>query len=126
ARLCRGTAALDRGARRAAAALARRMSSFSSDPSRRLAQRAARRAGAPEGPVRIFPQAALPPGGDRRARLRHRRMNESAPSEQRVIVYTDGGCAPTNPGPGGWAAILIKGKHQKELKGGEPLSTNNR
>ena len=53
-------------------------------------------------------------------------MNESVPSEQRVIVYTDGGCAPTNPGPGGWAAILIKGKHQKELKGGEPLSTNNR
>ena len=53
-------------------------------------------------------------------------MNESVPSEQRVTVYTDGGCAPTNPGPGGWAAILIKGKHQKELKGGEALSTNNR
>ena len=53
-------------------------------------------------------------------------MNEPAPSAQRVVVYTDGGCAPTNPGPGGWAAILIKGEHQKELKGGEPLSTNNR
>ena len=43
-----------------------------------------------------------------------------------VVIYTDGGCAPTNPGPGGWAAILIKGDHRKELKGGEPLSTNNR
>ena len=53
-------------------------------------------------------------------------MSAPARSEQRVTVYTDGGCAPTNPGPGGWAAILIKGEHQKELKGGEPLSTNNR
>ena len=53
-------------------------------------------------------------------------MSEAVASEQHVIVYTDGGCAPTNPGPGGWAAILIKGEHQKELKGGEPLSTNNR
>ena len=50
----------------------------------------------------------------------------AAASSDRVTVYTDGGCAPTNPGPGGWAAILIKGTHQKELKGGEPLSTNNR
>ena len=53
-------------------------------------------------------------------------MSETVPPGQRVIVYTDGGCAPTNPGPGGWAAILIKGEHQKELKGAEPLSTNNR
>jgi ribonuclease HI len=43
-----------------------------------------------------------------------------------VVIYTDGGCAPTNPGPGGWAAILIKGSHQKELKGGEAHTTNNR
>jgi ribonuclease HI len=43
-----------------------------------------------------------------------------------VIIYTDGGCAPSNPGPGGWAAILIKGGHKKELKGGEPHTTNNR
>ena len=53
-------------------------------------------------------------------------MSAPVRSEQRVVVYTDGGCAPTNPGPGGWAAILIKGEHRKELKGGEPLSTNNR
>jgi ribonuclease HI len=43
----------------------------------------------------------------------------------RVDIYTDGGCAP-NPGPGGWGAILINGNHRKELKGGEPHSTNNR
>jgi ribonuclease HI len=43
-----------------------------------------------------------------------------------VAIYTDGGCAPTNPGPGGWAAILINGAHQKELKGGELYTTNNR
>ena len=43
-----------------------------------------------------------------------------------VTIYTDGGCAPPNPDPGGWAAILITGAHQKELKGGEPHTTNNR
>jgi ribonuclease HI len=42
-----------------------------------------------------------------------------------VIIHTDGGAAP-NPGPGGWAAILTFGDHEKELKGGEPNTTNNR
>ena len=42
-----------------------------------------------------------------------------------VIVHTDGACS-GNPGPGGWAALLIKGKHLKELKGAEPHTTNNR
>jgi ribonuclease HI len=50
-------------------------------------------------------------------------MTEAA--KHHVTIYTDGGCAP-NPGPGGWAAILITGAHQKELKGGEPHTTNNR
>src|ERR1051325_6714265 len=49
----------------------------------------------------------------------------SEPAKHHVIIYTDGGCAP-NPGPGGWAAILRAGEHEKELKGGEPASTNNR
>jgi ribonuclease HI len=52
-------------------------------------------------------------------------MSEAA-ARKRVVIYTDGGCAPTNPGPGGWAAILRSGAHMKELKGGEPMSTNNR
>ena len=51
-------------------------------------------------------------------------MSET-PKRTHVVVYTDGGCAP-NPGPGGWAAILRSGAHMKELKGGEPVSTNNR
>jgi ribonuclease HI len=42
-----------------------------------------------------------------------------------VTIYTDGACDP-NPGPGGWAAILIYGEHQKELKGRDPNTTNNR
>ncbi len=42
-----------------------------------------------------------------------------------VIVFTDGACS-GNPGPGGWGAILALGNHEKELKGGELHSTNNR
>ena len=42
-----------------------------------------------------------------------------------VTLYTDGACS-GNPGPGGWAAILIYGKHEKELSGGEEETTNNR
>ena len=42
-----------------------------------------------------------------------------------VIVHTDGACS-GNPGPGGWGAILTFGEHEKELKGGEPHTTNNR
>lgn len=43
----------------------------------------------------------------------------------RVALYTDGACK-GNPGPGGWGAVLIAGKHEKELWGGEPHTTNNR
>lgn len=42
-----------------------------------------------------------------------------------VTVYTDGACS-GNPGPGGWAAILIHGERRKEISGGEPATTNNR
>jgi len=42
-----------------------------------------------------------------------------------VIIHTDGAC-PGNPGPGGWGAILSLGTRRKELKGGEPHTTNNR
>jgi ribonuclease HI len=41
-----------------------------------------------------------------------------------VTIYSDGGAKP-NPGPGGWAALLIYGEHQAELSGGEPQTTNN-
>jgi ribonuclease HI len=43
----------------------------------------------------------------------------------KVLIYTDGACR-GNPGPGGWGAILISGKHERELCGGEPATTNNR
>ncbi len=44
---------------------------------------------------------------------------------KRVEIYTDGACR-GNPGPGGWAAILVYGNKEKELLGGEPQTTNNR
>ncbi len=42
-----------------------------------------------------------------------------------VTIYTDGACS-GNPGPGGWGAILLYGRHKKELSGGEAQTTNNR
>lgn len=42
-----------------------------------------------------------------------------------VTIYTDGACS-GNPGPGGWGALLQFGKHERELKGGERNTTNNR
>ena len=42
-----------------------------------------------------------------------------------VEIYTDGACR-GNPGPGGWAALLTYGNHEKELLGAEKLTTNNR
>ena len=42
-----------------------------------------------------------------------------------VVVHTDGACS-GNPGPGGWGAILAFGDREKELKGGEANTTNNR
>jgi ribonuclease HI len=44
---------------------------------------------------------------------------------KRVEIFTDGACK-GNPGPGGWAALLRMGKHEKELSGGEAATTNNR
>ena len=42
-----------------------------------------------------------------------------------VTLYTDGACS-GNPGPGGWGAILEFGGVEKELSGGEAVTTNNR
>ena len=42
-----------------------------------------------------------------------------------VLIHTDGACS-GNPGPGGWGAILKFGDAEKELKGGEAHTTNNR
>ena len=42
-----------------------------------------------------------------------------------VTIYTDGACS-GNPGPGGWAALLRYGSHEKELAGYEAHTTNQR
>ena len=46
-------------------------------------------------------------------------------AEGKVIIHTDGACS-GNPGPGGYGAILQWGEHTREIKGGEPHTTNNR
>ncbi|RIY03400.1 ribonuclease HI [Aureimonas flava] len=43
----------------------------------------------------------------------------------KVDIFTDGACS-GNPGPGGWGAILRFGETEKELSGGEAMTTNNR
>ena len=44
---------------------------------------------------------------------------------QEVTVYSDGACK-GNPGLGGWGTVLVSGGHEKELFGGEAVTTNNR
>jgi len=44
---------------------------------------------------------------------------------QIVTIHTDGACS-GNPGPGGWGAILHWGDQERELNGGEAMTTNNR
>ncbi len=43
----------------------------------------------------------------------------------KVVIYTDGACK-GNPGPGGWGVFLKSGTHERELWGGEAVTTNNR
>ena len=42
---------------------------------------------------------------------------------QKVIIYTDGACS-GNPGPGGWAAVLMAGELKKEISGGDKNTTH--
>jgi ribonuclease HI len=44
---------------------------------------------------------------------------------RQVEIYTDGACK-GNPGAGGWGALLLSGGAEKELWGGEAVTTNNR
>ena len=46
-------------------------------------------------------------------------------SLKHVDIYTDGSCR-GNPGVGGWGAVLVYRGHEKELCGGEQMTTNNR
>jgi ribonuclease HI len=54
-----------------------------------------------------------------------RRTGDHGEVMTEVVIYTDGACK-GNPGPGGWGAWLRSGAHEKELWGGEALTTNNR
>lgn len=42
----------------------------------------------------------------------------------KITIYTDGACS-GNPGPGGWAAILICGPHRKEISDGQYVATTS-
>ena len=52
-------------------------------------------------------------------------MTDFSPELPRVEIATDGACK-GNPGPGGWGAVLRYGSVEKDMSGGEPLTTNNR
>lgn len=43
---------------------------------------------------------------------------------KQIEMYTDGACS-GNPGPGGWACVLVYGEHVKQLAGGAKETTNN-
>ena len=53
------------------------------------------------------------------------RQRTGGPSGDIVRVFTDGACR-GNPGPGGWGALLQWRETERELTGGEPMTTNNR
>ena len=52
-------------------------------------------------------------------------QTRSLTDHDEVELYTDGACR-GNPGPGGWAALLVFGKQRKEVSGAEAATTNNR
>jgi ribonuclease HI len=56
---------------------------------------------------------------------RPKRALEMTTEAKSVTIYTDGACL-GNPGPGGYAVVLLHGKHRKELSGGYRLTTSNR
>ena len=68
---------------------------------------------------------ARPPEGARSVSEGQARSAKGAPTSDPVVVYTDGACK-GNPGRGGWGALLRWGDHEKELVGGEAMTTNNR
>src|SRR5207244_3677182 len=82
----------------------------------------------PQGPAGVPAPAQVPPQHPLGQRVRPGKHAMTAAAEgakPAVAIYTDGACS-GNPGPGGWGAILVSGKHRKEIRGGEALTTNNR
>lgn len=52
-------------------------------------------------------------------------MGESHNTAGEVTIFSDGACL-NNPGPGGWAALLLFGEQEKVITGCDPATTNNR
>ena len=52
-------------------------------------------------------------------------MASAEPEATTVDLFTDGACS-GNPGPGGWGVVMRWNSHERELAGGEPITTNNR
>jgi ribonuclease HI len=65
-----------------------------------------------------------PLGEPRAAGVSEAKRTRSSSMKQ-VTIYTDGACS-GNPGPGGWAALLMFGEKRREICGGEADTTNNR
>jgi ribonuclease HI len=61
----------------------------------------------------------------RQAPASRRRAPTSDAEAPEVVLYTDGACS-GNPGPGGWAAIIIEDGHERIVSGAEPATTNQR
>lgn len=53
------------------------------------------------------------------------KTSENQNSQNPVTIYTDGGCH-GNPGPGGWACVVIADDEARQLSGGEKFTTNNK
>src|SRR5918997_2161189 len=67
----------------------------------------------------------MPPVKHPRRRRAHAPETPVEAREGEILVWTDGACR-GNPGPGGWAAIVVNGGDPTELSGGAPHTTNNR
>src|SRR5918993_1477124 len=68
----------------------------------------------------------MPPATRPRRRRAHAPETPVEAREGEVLVWTDGACR-GNPGPGGWAAIVVAaGEEPVELSGHAPHTTNNR
>jgi len=69
--------------------------------------------------------STLPPDDLTHAPQQRRPVRRVKPDAKRVVIFTDGACT-GNPGPGGYAAILVYGEHRREVSGGFRRTTNNR
>ena len=98
---------------------------------RRLAERAARRAGAAESRRRNISASCVSTRRRKACTITASRRGNSREPAAKMLVCRTSSSIPTAPvraipGPGGWGAILQFGDHTKELKGGEAHTTNNR